>query len=92
VHPDTLAELGIEPGATVTLSTPHGQARFFAHADCGLPLDVVQADHAWWFPERKGPDHGWRESCVNLLFGHEHFDPDCGAEPLKCGLCRIEAA
>jgi len=92
VHPGTLDELGINPGAPVTLSTPHGQARFFAHADDGMPPDVVQADHAWWFPERKGPDHGWRESCANLLFGHEHFDPDCGAEPLKCGLCRIEAA
>lgn len=92
VHPETLAGLGIAPGAAVRVATPHGQARFFAAADDGLPRDVVQADHAWWFPERQGPEHAWRESCANLLFGHEHFDPDCGAEPLKCGLCRIEAA
>ena len=92
VHPDTLASLGIRPGDPVTLSTPHGQAKFYAHADDGMPPDVVGADHAWWFPERKGPDHGWRESCANLLFGHDYFDPDCGAEPLKCGLCRIKPA
>jgi anaerobic selenocysteine-containing dehydrogenase len=90
VHPDTLVRLGIKPGEPVILSTPYGQARFYAHADEGLAPDVVQADHAWWFPERKGPDHGWRESCANMLFGHDHFDPDCGAEPLKCGLCRLE--
>jgi hypothetical protein len=53
---------------------------------------VVQADHGWWFPERPGPDHGWRESNANLLFSHDHFDPDSGAEPLKCGLCRLEPA
>ena len=60
--------------------------------DDGLAPDVVSADHGWWFPERGGLDPGWRESNANLLFGHEHFDPDCGAEPLKCGLCRLEKA
>ncbi len=92
VHPDTLAALGLTPDAPVIVATPHGRATFFARADDAVAPDVVQADHAWWHPEQPGPEHGWRESCVNLLFGHDHFDPDCGAEPLKCGLCRLEAA
>uniref|UniRef100_B8DLQ6 Nitrate reductase n=1 Tax=Nitratidesulfovibrio vulgaris (strain DSM 19637 / Miyazaki F) TaxID=883 RepID=B8DLQ6_NITV9 len=90
VHPDALARLGLADGDAVRVVSPYGQAHFVAAADDGLPPDVVQADHGWWFPERPGPDHGWRESCANLLYGHEHFDPDSGAEPLKCGLCRIE--
>ena len=37
------------------------------------------------------PDYRWKESSVNLLFGDEHLDPDSGAEPLKCYLCKITA-
>ena len=47
---------------------------------------------AWWYPERAGADHGWRESSANLLFGHEHFDPDSGAEALRGALCRVGQA
>ena len=92
VHPDTAAALGFGAGDPVWVVTPAGRAKLTLRPDDGLPPDVVQADHGWWYPERPGPEHGWRESCVNLLFGHEHFDPDCGAEPLKCSLCRLEPA
>jgi len=90
VHPRTLDELGIAEGAWVRLRTPHGAATFKACADEAMLPGVVQADHAWWTPEAPGPDHGWHEHAANLLFGHEDFDPDCGAEPLKCGLCLLE--
>ena len=92
IHPATIATLSLSAGDAVFVATPYGRARFIVHPDDGLAPDVIHAEHAWWFPERKGPDHGWRESCVNLLFGHEHFDPDSGAEALKCSLCRIERA
>ena len=92
VHPDTASRLGLSKGDAVFVETPYGRARFMVNPDDGMLPDVVHAEHAWWFPEREGADHGWRESCVNLLFGHEHFDPDCGAEALKCSLCRITRA
>lgn len=92
VHPEAAARLGLAPGDPVRVVTPAGEAVFVLFPDPGLPQDVVQADHGWWFPERPGPDHGWRESNANLLFSHDHFDPDSGAEPLKCGLCRLEPA
>ncbi len=92
INPATVTALGMSAGDAVFVATPYGRARFVVHPDDGLAPDVIHAEHAWWFPERKGPDHGWRESCVNLLFGHEHFDPDCGAEALKCSLCRVERA
>ncbi len=90
IHPNIASAFGLFPGDPVFVATPYGRARFFVNLDDGLAPDVVHAEHAWWFPERKGPDHGWKESCVNLLFGHEHFDPDSGAEALKCSLCRLE--
>jgi hypothetical protein len=55
----------------------------------GLAPDVVNAEHAWWYPEAPAPDYRWRESCLNLLSRDEHFDPETGAEPLKCYLCRL---
>ncbi len=91
IHPAALDKLGIADGAEVKVSTPYGEVTLFALADDGLHEDVVQADHAWWYPEADGPGHNWKEHNVNLLFGHDHFDPDCGAEPLKCSLCRIES-
>lgn len=90
MHPEAVTRLGLAEGEAVRVVTPHGAARFLVHPDASLPPDVVHAEHAWWFPEQPGPEHGWRESNVNLLFGHEHFDPASGAEALKCGLCRVE--
>jgi anaerobic selenocysteine-containing dehydrogenase len=90
VHPDTASGLSLEAGQMAVIITPHGRAQFRVHLDKSLSPCVVHAEHAWWFPEEAGPDHGWRRSCANLLFGHEYFDPDSGAELLKSGICRLE--
>jgi anaerobic selenocysteine-containing dehydrogenase len=90
VHPETASSLSLEAGQRVLVVTPFGSAEFTLHLDDSLALSVVHAEHAWWFPEKPGPDHEWRRSCVNLLFGHDAFDPESGAEPLKSSLCRLE--
>jgi hypothetical protein len=54
--------------------------------------EVVNAQHAWWFPEEDPPEYGWKRSNVNLLFGNTHFDPDNGSEPLKSYLCKVYKA
>ncbi len=92
VHPVAADKAGLADGDVAYVVTPHGRARFMVKLDDGLDEDVVSADHGWWFPERGATGESWRVSNANLLFGHEHFDPDCGAEPLKCGLCRLERA
>ena len=89
IHPRAAAALGIADGDWVYVESPHGRARLKARYFDGIAPDVVNAEHAWWYPESAPPDHRWKESCVNLLFGDEGFDPDTGAEPLKCYLCRI---
>lgn len=89
IHPDAATRLGIADGDWVFLESPHGRAKFKARFFDGIAPDVVNAEHAWWYPEAAAPDYRWKESCANLLFGDEHFDPDTGAEPLKCYLCKV---
>jgi anaerobic selenocysteine-containing dehydrogenase len=89
IHPETATKLGIVEGDWVLLESPYGRARFKAVLFDGLAPDVVNAEHAWWYPEADPPDYRWDESCANLLFGDEHFDPDTGAEPLKCYICKV---
>ena len=92
VNPETAATLGISDGDWVSVESPHGKVRLMANLFDGIAPDVVNAEHAWWYPEAEPPDYRWKESSVNLLFGDDHFDPDSGAEPLKCYRCRIARA
>lgn len=94
MHPAKAQELGLHEGQRVRVSTPYGTQEFVLHKDERLAPDVVHAEHAWWFPEQKGPDYGCFTSNANLLFSHdhpEHYDPLSGAECLKSFLCRVEA-
>lgn len=92
IHPDSAADLGIEEGDWAYLESPYGRAKFKTKFSAGIAADVVNAEHAWWYPESPAPDYRWKESCTNLLYGDEHFDPDTGAEPLKFYLCKVYKA
>jgi anaerobic selenocysteine-containing dehydrogenase len=89
IHPATAASLGILDGDWVWVESPYGKVKLRAELSDRVAPDVVDADHAWWYPEAAPPNYRWKESSVNLVFGDEHFDPDSGAEPLKCYLCKI---
>ena len=92
LHPSTAHRLGLQENDPALVKTPDGEARFYVHLDDRLAENVVHAEHAWWYPERKETSHGWRESCANLLYGHEFFDPQSGAETIRGVLCRVESA
>jgi anaerobic selenocysteine-containing dehydrogenase len=89
VHPKTAASLEIEEGAWVWIETKEGRVKMRARLFDGIAEDVVCAQHAWWFPEEDSPEHGWKKSSVNLLFGDMEYDPDTGSESLKSALCKI---
>ena len=91
MHPEAARKRGFRQGQRVRLSTPYGGQSFFLNLDDRLPEDVVHAEHAWWFPEQEGPEYGCFTSNANMLFGLEHYDPDSGAECLKCLICQVEA-
>lgn len=89
IHPDTAASLGIKDKDWVWIETPVARVKMKAKLFEGIRPDVVNAQHAWWFPEEKGSEYGWKRSNVNLLYDHAHFDPESGSEPLKSYLCRV---
>ena len=91
MHPDAARKLGLENGQKVVVSTPYGAQEYSLLFDDRLPIDVVNAEYGWWFPEQPGPDHGCFTSNSNMLFSHDYFDPLCGAELLKSSLCRVDA-
>ncbi len=91
LHPVTAEHLGLAEDDPATVKTPDGEALFYVHLDDRLAENLVHAEHAWWFPEREeDTGHGWSESCADLLYGHEYFDPQSGAEALRGALCRVE--
>ncbi len=92
INPETAAGLGISEGDWVWVESPHAKVRLKVKLFDGIASDVVNAEHAWWHPEAHPPDYGWKESSANLLFGDDLFDPDTGAEPLKCYVCRVAPA
>jgi hypothetical protein len=52
---------------------------------------VISAQHAWWFPEKRDPGHGWDESNVNVLTdnAYSNCDPAMGATSIRTLLCNI---
>jgi len=68
INPETAARLGISDGDWVWVESPM-QRSIKGKAFDGITPDVVNAEHAWWYPEAAPPDYRWKESCVNLLFG-----------------------
>ena len=90
IHPDTASSLGIKEGDWVWIETPVARVKMKAKLFEGIRPDVINAQHAWWFPEeKKASEYGWKRSNVNLLYDHAHFDPENGSEPLKSYLCKV---
>jgi anaerobic selenocysteine-containing dehydrogenase len=89
IHPDTASSLGIKEGDWVWIESPVARVKMKAKLFEGIRPDVVNAQHAWWFPEEKLSQHGWKRSNVSLLYDHTHFDPENGSEPLKSYLCKV---
>jgi anaerobic selenocysteine-containing dehydrogenase len=91
IHPEVAAREGIREGDTVVVESPRGWARFKARIFQGMDPRIVSAEHAWWFPEETGPEHGWDRSNVNMLTANDYdsCDPAMGATPVRTLLCRI---
>jgi anaerobic selenocysteine-containing dehydrogenase len=91
IHPKTAQKEGIHEGDWVILESPRGKVRQRAKFFEGMDPRVVSAEHAWWFPEKKDPDHGWDESNINILTDNsfENCDPAMGATHVRTLLCKI---
>lgn len=93
IHPDTAAELGIVDGQWVYVETPYYSDRRVkqkAVLTRTVAKDTVHVYSHWWFPEKKGPDHGLKEVNINMVMSSDPpYDPIIGSTPLRGILCRV---
>lgn len=95
IHPETAARLGIREGDWVWIETRRGRIRQRAKLTEGIDPRVVCNQHAWWFPERPGPDYGVWLSNLNVITRNDPgqgFDPLYGGPQLRGFLCKIYPA
>jgi len=95
LHPETAAELELERGEWVLLKTPMGSIRMKLHLSDTVDQRMADADHGWWFPERKEAEpelFGVFESNANTLCpdGSNFCSPEIGGWPHTGLLCRVE--
>jgi anaerobic selenocysteine-containing dehydrogenase len=91
LHPETAEKEGIRNGDWVVIESLRGKIRQRAKIYEGIDPRVISAEHAWWFPEKKDPGHGWEESNINVLTdnAYEACDPAMGATSVRVLLCKI---
>lgn len=91
LHPETAAKEGIKEGDWVIIESLRGKVRQRAKLFAGMDPRIVAAQHAWWFPEKKDPGHGWDESNINILTdnAYETMDPAMGASSIRTLLVKI---
>lgn len=91
IHPEAAAREGISDGEWMVIESPLGRIRQRAKVTEGTRVDVISAQHAWWFPEKSGDLHGWEESNVNVLIenSYENCDPAMGATHIRSLLVRV---
>ena len=91
IHPKTAQKEGIHEGDWVILESPRGKVKQRAKFFEGMDPRVVSAEHAWWYPEKKDPDHGWDESNINILTDNSfaNCDPAMGSTHVRTLLCKI---
>ncbi|APR04333.1 molybdopterin-dependent oxidoreductase [Thauera chlorobenzoica] len=93
IHPDTAAALGIADGDWMWVETRRGRMKQRAKLTTGIDPRVINAEHAWWFPEEDGPEYGVWKSNVNLLTDNQPpYDPAMGTYQLRALLCRVGKA
>ncbi len=93
IHPETADKFGIKDGEWIYIESPRGRCKQKAKLFLGIDPRVVMAEHNWWFPERKEPDHGVWESNINLLTsGEPPYDPGFGSTPGRSLLCKVYKA
>ena len=91
IHPDTAKKHNIKDGDWVYIETPRGRVKQKAQLTTGIDPRVVAAQHGWWFPEIKTPDHGWDRSNINIVTDNDPagYDKSIGATNLRVLMCKI---
>jgi anaerobic selenocysteine-containing dehydrogenase len=95
LHPEAAEKIGLEEADWVRVITPLGKIRMRLHITDIVDPRMADADHGWWFPERKEsePDlFGVFDSNANVLCPDSAVfcSPEIGSWPHTALLCRVE--
>jgi len=92
IHPDTARSLDIDDGDWVWIENNYGKCRQKARLTRTIHPRVVNADHAWWFPEKPGPEpslFGVWESNINQLLPLGQCGPSGLCAPYRSNICKV---
>jgi len=92
IHPDTAAEYDIEEGDWIWIENEYGKCKYKAAFNETYDPRVIQAEHGWWFPERKSEElYDVFESNVNNLVPMDAGVSGFGSN-YKSMICKIYKA
>ncbi len=92
IHPDAAADRGIEHDDWVYIESPRGKVKHKANVTEAVDPRVVAAEFAWWYPEMKAPDYGFRDCNINFLTDDKNVGPESGSTNLKSLMCQVSKA
>ena len=76
--------LGLEHGEWVWIETPWGKVREVIDVYYGIKQGVINANHAWWYPEVDTASHGFELVNINCTMDPYGGDPVCGSHSARC--------
>ena len=83
MNPNDAARLGLEQGDWVWIESPWGKVREVLDLYYGISKGVVNANHAWWFPEMDSASHGYELVNINCVMDPYGQDVVCGAATMR---------
>ena len=83
MNPNDAARLGLEQGDWVWIESPWGKVREVLDLYYGISKGVVNANHAWWFPEMDTASHGYELVNINCVMDPYGQDVVCGAATMR---------
>ncbi|MCD8315784.1 MAG: molybdopterin dinucleotide-binding protein, partial [Eggerthellaceae bacterium] len=66
-NPNDASRLGLEQGDWVWIESPWGKVREVVDIYYGIKQGVVNANHAWWYPEFDTASHGFELVNINTI-------------------------
>jgi anaerobic selenocysteine-containing dehydrogenase len=67
INPETAAKHGLEQGDWAWIESPWGKVRQTVDLYYGIPVDMINCEHQWWYPELAQADKGYQLSCINCI-------------------------
>ena len=83
MNPNDAARLGLEQGDWVWIESPWGKVREVLDLYYGISKGVVNANHAWWYPEMDTASHGFEQVNINCVMDPYGQDVVCGAATMR---------